>query len=124
MHRRFHFAAVYIALAAMVLRALVPLGWMPSASAAGVPLAICTMQGAITLTLDAHGKPQKPANGTHHTEACPFAAAPHLSTPVVADAVATPNYRITTTALSVAPDIAVAFTRHTPQSPRAPPAFA
>jgi hypothetical protein len=64
--------AVSLALCAMVLRALLPDGWMPAANAA-VPLVICSI------------------DGTHHTKApgeparshapCAFAAAAPLSPP-------------------------------------------
>lgn len=59
--------AVSLALAAMALRALLPVGFMPSPADAGLktPLVICTMAGPATLWLDAAGKPAKPDPESH-----------------------------------------------------------
>ncbi len=65
-------AAVGLALAAMLLRALLPDGWMPSS--AGVPFAICSVDAA------QHGG-KLPANRERSHAPCAFAAAAPLSPP-------------------------------------------
>jgi hypothetical protein len=124
MIRSIRFAAVHLALAAMVLRALLPAGWMPGASA-GTPLVVCTMNGPELLALGADGKPLKhqPADARHH-EMCPFAAAAALAAPSAAAEPALPGH-----AVRGAQDIARTYVftgagSYAPQSPRAPPAFA
>jgi hypothetical protein len=66
--------AVSLALCAMVLRALLPDGWMPAASAA-VPLVICSIDG--THHTKAPGAPTQPQS---HAP-CAFAAAAPLAPP-------------------------------------------
>lgn len=69
-----------LALAATLLRALVPNGWMPNAT--GAPIAsitLCTVNGPVKL-----GGPQDPAgkrapSDAAHMDVCPFAAAPHAA---------------------------------------------
>jgi hypothetical protein len=116
---------IHLALAAMMLRALLPAGWMPSASAASF-ITICTMDGISKIALDANGKPVKntPAQDGARHDICPFAAAPHFATTPPALAVSVPS---TIAALAQAP-AAFASThpiaRYAAQSPRAPPAVA
>ena len=120
MTHNFRRAAVHLALAAMLLRAVMPVGWMPSA-AAGSPLTICTMNGPIRMVLGPDGNPikQKP-----HHEACPFAAAPPLAELAAVAPVAAPSL-LPVTAETVQPDgLVLAATRHAPQSARAPPGIA
>ncbi len=67
-------AAISLALCAMVLRALLPDGWMPSAGAS--PFVICTADG-----MHRDGKaPAAPAQDRAHAP-CAFAAAAPLSPP-------------------------------------------
>jgi hypothetical protein len=75
----FRSLAVTLALAAMLLRAAVPAGWMPNLVASDAsPFAICSIDGL-------HHAPvrQDPARGSQdeHGFACPFAAAAHLAPP-------------------------------------------
>ncbi len=123
--RRFRHAAVHLALIAMVLRALLPAGWMPNLTGTGDgALVICTMDGPVQSVAKDHG-PGKPTpdDGRQH-EACPFAAAPHVATsstvavlrlPVVSDSIA--QYEA-----SQQPIVEPA--RYAPQAPRAPPSLA
>jgi len=73
----FRSVALSLALSAMLLRALLPAGWMPAGEGDG-PLVICTGHGPVQT-------PSGPIRG--HTlprggaEICPFATAAHLSTP-------------------------------------------
>jgi hypothetical protein len=116
MRRLIRLAAVHLALAAMALHALVPAGWMPSASAAA-PLVICTMHGPLVLPQDLQ-KHKKNSSRAH--DICPFAAAPSLGSPIQAVALAEPS-------VVAAPAFDSTFTNaarpshRTPQSPRGPP---
>jgi hypothetical protein len=120
MNRTFRLATVTVALAAMLLRALIPTGWMP---AQGASLVICTMQGPMRVAAGDHGKPQKPQD-THHTEVCPFAAAPVLSGPADVAALLPPSQALEGLPQVRAPASAAITRSHTPQSPRAPPFLA
>jgi hypothetical protein len=112
-------AAVHLALVAMLLRALLPAGWMPAAitHADASPFVICTVDGP----LHAPSK-HAPAHDRAGTP-CIFAAAAHLSSPVkhpVALPTVADRGRI-----DFAPRIE-AISRTTPwrlNAPRAPPAF-
>lgn len=114
MLRAFRPAALLVALTAMLLGAMMPTGWMPGAS--GMPV-MCSMDAAATKS----GAPQTPLPGDdgHHHE-CPFAAAPHLATPV---ALLLPN---APAAQAAAPAFAFAalparHRAHAPHAARAPP---
>ena len=50
--------AVSLALAAMLLRALLPDGWMPAAAASGTPFVICSVDGVHT---GGKGTPTQPS---------------------------------------------------------------
>jgi hypothetical protein len=117
MNRTVRLAAVTVALAAMLLRALIPAGWMP---AQGASLVICTMQGPLRIAADLHGNPQKPQD-SHHTEVCPFAAAPVLSGPAEVAALSPPSLVFEGLAQAAVPVSVSRARAHTPQSPRAPP---
>ena len=76
----FRSIAVSLALCAMVLRALLPDGWMPAANAAetGTPFVICSVDGA-------HHDGKAPKDAQQRTHApCAFAAAAPLSPPATA----------------------------------------
>jgi len=123
---RLRIAAVYVALVAMVLHALIPSGWMPSARAqAGSFFVICTVHGGQPLA-PGDGKSHAPSDqqGTHHNDMCPFSAAPHgapqptlvqVSVPTLLALVHFDDRRIP------AFRSAVVFG---PRSPRGPPRFA
>ena len=108
----------------MLLRALVPNGWMPNtAGTPGVPFAICTINGPVML-----GGAQDPAgkhapDGMRHMDICPFAASIRVATPPFAVFVGP----LATVAFIVVPALAEqslpSIERHSPQSPRAPPSF-
>jgi len=85
-------AGLHVALAAMLLRALMPAGWMPAppshtADANWVPFVICTGNGLVRLN-HAPGSDHSDDQKTHHVAPCPYAAAAHLSTPAFGGAVA------------------------------------
>jgi len=80
---------IHIALAALILRAFLPTGWMPNPQGpTESAFVICTMDGPVQTT-DGKALPGKDDPRAH--EACPFAAAPHLATPLVATAMPLPD---------------------------------
>jgi hypothetical protein len=102
----------HLAIIALLVRAMVPAGWMPEAHAG---LVICS---AGTLGAIHHDGDQKPAQPSH--QECAFAAAPHLATAPEAPALILPALH----AFVAASDHSLALriaARFTPQSPRAPP---
>ena len=115
MHRIVRSVALALAIQAILLRALLPAGWMPS-SDSHAPLIICPMMGGMP---HAHrGLPQ------HHDRFCPFTASlaqlATVSLPPIGAVPALPlaggDFRRRTFIF------AAAFYR--PQSPRAPPLLA
>ena len=71
--------AWFIALTAIMLRAVLPAGWMPVAGLdGGITLAICTGHGPLALSGHA---PKQPSLPGHANDICPFAAVGHLSPP-------------------------------------------
>lgn len=142
MLRTFRLAAVQLALAAMMLRALLPMGWMPNPDGfAQSPLVICLMDMPSGMAMS-HGtdmshamdmsKPMDmdmPGHGQDHgqqqnNEQCPFAAAPHIAAPFTIAEIAPPSElaHFAETPISRAL-FAFALDYH-PQSPRAPPEIA
>jgi hypothetical protein len=100
-------------LAAFMLRALIPTGWMPQASGSGdgVTLVICTVAGLkqITLGPDGHSQPADDSSQANSgNDVCPFAAVAKLAPPAL-------------TALLVLPT-AVADIELLKDAPLAPPA--
>ena len=74
-----------VLLAAFMLRALIPTGWMPQASGSdGVTLVICTVAGLQEITLGPDGHPA-PADESSQVNAghdpCPFASAAKFAPP-------------------------------------------
>jgi len=127
MFRTFRLAGIHLALAALMLRALMPDGWMPNtALAGGMPIALCTIDGPVNLVVGLDGKPapQDPAhNDGRHVDVCPFAAAPHFATIAPALAPALPLAEAFFALRLPQPSAQGGAERHTPQSPRAPPSF-
>jgi hypothetical protein len=127
MSRTLRLAGIQLALAAMMLRALLPDGWMPSASGApGIPIAICTANGPVQLVIGQDGRTDKqnPAHDdARHQDVCPFAAAPHFATGATGIFHALPLAEAQFAAPAFASGIAEGMRQHTPQSPRAPPVF-
>jgi len=123
MPRTLKLAGVQIALVAMLLRALLPVGWMPDV-AAGTPFVICTVNGPLQAAhLPDTGKHQPGHDDSRQNDMCPFAASAHLATPAAAASIAA-----STQIASFAPVQSLAPAVHTTgryalQSPRAPPSF-
>jgi len=126
--------ARHVAFVALVVRALVPVGWMPDAHG----LTICpdgapVQQASIAKPMHHHGAHmhhagapmdhgdhgKAPAQHGRH-DICPFAAAPHLASVPVLPQLALPAVHAFAAATNQ--DYAHSIsTRFTPQSPRAPP---
>jgi len=127
MKRNIRLAGVHIALAVMLMRALLPAGWMPNPTAsADSPFVICTMDGPVQAVLGPDGQPlkqQPDQNNDRGHEVCPFAAAPHLAAPTLASALAPPSSVELTMPTAAYLASAESLARYTPQSPRAPPSF-
>ncbi len=101
----------HLALIAIIVRALLPAGWMPDAQAG---LTICSLG-----VIHHDGAPDKDSGHAQHDE-CPFAAAPHLAAVPEVPQLTLPAFH----AFAAATDRAYASVlaaRFTPQSPRAPP---
>ena len=81
MRRHLHHYATLLALCAVLLRGVIPLGWMPSADAGA--LALCTADGLVQLSAaDAAGllgqQPAAPEDSHAQAAPCSFAASGHL----------------------------------------------
>jgi hypothetical protein len=103
----------HVALAALILRALLPSGWMPDAQAG---LTICTA----TLGVIHHDGPPGQHDGKSQQEECPFAAAAHVAPAPAAPQLVLPALHAYAAATDGAYAVSLAA-RFTPQSPRAPP---
>jgi hypothetical protein len=112
--------ALMFALTAMLLRGLLPAGWMPAADA-GAPLVICTGHGAT------HLGPVRPRGHTLPGDGpvvCPFASAAHLSLPLAIAPRTEPTAVALNAARTLFSCVIPLASIFRPQSPRAPPHFA
>jgi hypothetical protein len=118
-------ASVCIALVALLLRALVPVGWMPNpAGTAGVPIILCTAEGWISVFVGSNGQPvkQSPADDrSQQSDGCPFATAPHLATPTAVIASTQRSLVFSRTEFDTAQYFGLSSRQFSPASPRAPP---
>ena len=128
-----------VAFVALVVRALVPVGWMPDAQGLTIcPDGLPVQHDSVVMPMDHmsmdsmsmhHGDIEGPADHNDHGKApaqhgrhdiCPFAAAPHLASVPDFIQFALPAVH----AFAAATDQGYAHSmsaRFTPQSPRAPP---
>jgi hypothetical protein len=118
MHKVVRSVAFALAASAMLLRAFLPLGWMPSTDT-HAPLIICPMMGGMMHAAPGqHGAPQ------HHDRFCPFTASlaqlAAVSTPPLAPLPASPI-----AGSDFQPEKSVFVpAAYRSQSPRAPPRIA
>ena len=124
----FRRAAVCLALVAMMLRGLMPAGWMPNPDGAGTSLfVICDMdQGDMSkmdMSATGHDPAHKPASDNHQHEACPFAAAPHVATSSTVVALLLPSLSAHFSLQLAGGRLALQAAAYAPQSPRAPPSL-
>jgi len=135
MRNRFRRVAVTLALGAMLLRALLPTGWMPNpAGFATSPLIICLMDmpsaAAQAMDMSMSGMDMHAHGGSHdhgtqqNNETCPFAAAPHIAAPIAIADLAPPSTLSHFVVHEAAGHSIIGTGRYQPQSPRAPPEIA
>ena len=125
MTRTLKLAGVQIALVAMLLRALLPVGWMPdTAASADTPFVICTVNGPLQAAhLPDTGKHQPGHDDGRQNDVCPFAASVHFATPAAMASVA-PSTQIASFSFVQSFSRTVRDTaRYALQSPRAPPSL-
>lgn len=126
MRRNISQAALAIALVAVLLRGLLPAGWMPNPAGAMLsPLVICTMDGPRRVAMPAapNHSPSGDKHEDHASGPCPFAGAAPLAPPAeTVDAIA-PAF---VGGIPAIPDrrIAHASARHRSYTARAPPTLA
>jgi hypothetical protein len=131
--------SMILALTAMMLRAPLPMGWMPNPEGfAESPLVICVMDTPSGLdTSEAMDMPgmdmsnmDMQGHGHDHgqqqnNEPCPFAAAPHIGAPAgLVTKLAPPTLLARFAEKPVFETGLGRDSTYQPQSPRAPPAFA
>lgn len=109
--------AVALALAAMLLRALLPDGWMPSSHAA--PFTICSV---VSVHHDS-GKPSQPEQEHRHAP-CAFAAAAPLAPPAITTLTFGISARPVAISSGFTDDRATTSPPQRANTARAPPAFA
>ena len=104
----------HLALIAMILRALLPAGWMPAAASGEIAFTICSVDIAAKQQHDA------PVQKDSHDKPCAFTGAPQLAAAPDAPALALPAVHVIAagTDRMRAARIAAQFQPH---SPRAPP---
>jgi hypothetical protein len=135
MLRTFRLAAVQLALAAMMLRALLPMGWMPNPDGfAQSPLVICLMDMPSGMDMSHAMDMSKPMDmgmqghghdhGQQNNEQCPFAAAPHVAAPFTIAELAPPSEQAHFAEKPTSRTLATLALDYHPQSPRAPPEIA
>ena len=118
-------AGFSLALVAMLLRALLPDGWMPSTSSDGAPLMACP--GADMMNMPGMDMPmpkQPAAPSQHHPDICPFASAMHVAAFAPQIALSFPSEISFAPLLHIRTVAIRTAQRREPQSPRAPPVFA
>lgn len=109
----------HILLAALLLRALVPMGWMPGQAQLGqAAFIICAADGSLQ-----HGTLGK-EDGAKPAQPCTFAAALQIFDLPDAAAIAPPSSGALVIASVIAPTAPAPDSARTPHSPRAPPVFA
>lgn len=124
MRRSFRHHVTLVALCAMMLRGLIPLGWMPGSSGAML-MTFCTANGPVVLQVpdnsagfdDSH---RNDGDDAGH-ELCAFAAAGSLGAPVTAGFVPV-RYPLHTTPATEYTAPLLDFTPAHATNPRAPPA--
>ena len=119
-------AAVHLALVAMLLRALLPAGWMPSGATEqhASPIMLCPGMDRMAMPMPA-GHDEHPAPQADHAKhgVCIFAAAAPLASPA-ADVAAPIVTAAVDTVFTQRRDSAVSTSAYRPNAARAPPSLA
>ena len=115
-----------LAFIAMLLRALLPAGWMPDASGQAL-FTICSVVSAANASQSVGGKSNRHLPGqddsrTH--EMCAHVCATQFAPPVAKLTVAPPSLIANVAAVQLAIARSFQSARYLQQSPRAPPSFA
>lgn len=119
MNRTVRIAALHFVLIAMIARALVPNGWMPSNAQLGeAAFIICTADGSVQ-----HGAPSKDDGAKAH-QPCAFASAAKLLEAPVGVSIAPPSSGALVIDGVIAPTAPLPHAARAHQVPRAPPLFA
>jgi hypothetical protein len=105
----------HLALIALLLRALVPAGWMPGTTAAA-PLVICSVNAPAQ---HAPGEPARHDSDRH--DICPFAAAPHFAETPQHPLLAAPALHVFEAAQRPVLQTPARVAGYRPHAPRAPP---
>ena len=119
-------AGFYVAVAAMLFRALLPDGWMPAprsqiAGAAWAPFVICTANGLAERHDGHEGPAQHDGDHEQRYAPCAYAAAAHLASPEVAVAVAVYSASVLPARLDRASDLPLKRELFSRERSRAPP---
>lgn len=138
-------AALTLAIVAMVLKGLVPSGWMPNPQGFGeTALILCDMDGpmsaadmakmmaampnmdmsAMDMAAKSGGDGKQTPTSSHSQPECPFAAATHAGAAAAAVTIALPELAAEHAHRPVPERDIVRYARYQPQSPRAPPTLA
>jgi hypothetical protein len=117
-------AALSVALAAMVLRAVLPIGWMPSAEA-GAPLMLCPGADPAVAVQPMPGMDMPKAPAPKHAPTlgtyCVCAAAAPLSAPVSDQPQLVPQIAPRSVVLAQAHEAPARTSAFRPNAPRGPP---
>ena len=109
----------HILLAALLLRAFMPMGWMPGQAQLGeAAFIICAADGSLQ-----HGTPGKDGDPAP-SQPCAFGAVQQIFDTPVAAILAPPSTHALVITSVITPTAPAPDAARTPQSPRAPPAFA
>ena len=123
MPRTLKLAGVQIALVAMLLRAILPVGWMPGAADnAATAFVICTVNGPVHAA-PAHDGGKHGQDDGRQNDVCPFAASVHLATPAAVVSVAPPTQIASFTFIHLPARAVQSAARYAIASPRAPPSL-
>ena len=120
MIRNARYAAAYVAILAMMLRALVPVGWMP-ARTPGHTFTICTVDGFQRIT-PAHRTGDHDPAPAHDNSVCPFAASAHFAPPAATPVSVARQTEFTTARFAAPASLWTVAARDWNRAPRAPPA--
>ncbi|MFM5908375.1 MAG: hypothetical protein ACKOPO_12455 [Novosphingobium sp.] len=85
--RQFPAILRFLAVAALIVRAMVPSGWMPVADADGIRIAICSGSGPMEMVIDRNGglhEGSPPADRAAPRDPCPFGLASAMAADVPA----------------------------------------
>lgn len=121
MVRNARYTAAYFVILAMMLRALVPAGWMPNpAGTAGAFFTICTIDGIHRIAPPQKSGEHAPAPA-HDNSVCPFAATAHFAPPAQAPALTPRQTEATPARFAASSSSFVSTVRDWNRAPRAPP---